>query len=168
MLMFAVLARERARLFRLLLLPFLFCYLTAHGSAASAASLNVKVKQLNPTSEAQQVTCVLDAKCLLPIDIQTGSTKETLTVEASFMAGGVQFKFQTPKGYLYAGLTPQADPQYPLYETIWHTAAGEAGTPSTTDITLFLPVVAFPVIAQATTSVEQSVAEIEITTEQQP
>ena len=110
MLMFAILARERARLLRFLLLPFLFCFLTSHASAASAASLNVKVRQVNPDGAVQQVTCTdKEFKCLLPIDIQTGATKETLTVHVLDVPGNVLFEFETPKGYLYAGEKTPAD-----------------------------------------------------------
>jgi hypothetical protein len=167
MLMFAVLARERGRLFRLLLLPFLFCFVTAHGSVASAASLNVKIRQLNPAGEAHQVTCVERKKCVLPIDIQTGTTKETLTVDISFVPGNVLFKFQTPKGYLYAGAKNPADKEHAIYETIW-TGGKARSTPSISEVSLFLPVVPNAMLAPISNTVQQPVADLEITTEETP
>jgi hypothetical protein len=167
MLMFAVLARERRCLFRLLLLAFLVCLATVNGSAASAASLNVKIRQLKPDGQTQQVTCIPNTKCVLPIDIQTGSTKETVTIGIDFVRGTVLARFQTPKGYLYAGNNPQADTKHPLYESIWHgaTAAGKA---SIADITLFLPLIPFPGVGMMLNAVQQPVAELEITTDPQP
>jgi len=167
MLMFAVLARERARLFRLLLLPFLFCVVTAHGSAASAASLNVKIRQLNPDSGIQQVTCTDNTKCLLPLDIQTGATKETLTVHVMFVPGNVLFEFETPKGYLYAGDKNPSDPQYAAYETIWTRGKAQSAT-SVSPVTLFLPLVQQAAVAPILSAVQQPVADLEITTEATP
>jgi hypothetical protein len=138
-----------------------------HCQAASAASLTVKIRQLHPDGQPQQITYIPKTKCLLPIDIQTGSTKETLTVGIDFVRGTVMARFQTPKGYLYAGNNPQADSKHPLYETIWHTAT-VAGKPSTADITLFLPLFPYPGVGMVLNAVQQPVAELEITTEPQP
>lgn len=166
MLMFAVLAR--GRLFRLLLSAFLFCFATVHGGAASAASLNVKVRQVNPDSAIQQVTCTdKEFKCLLPLDIQTGATKETLTVHVLFVPGNALFEFESPKGYLYAGDRPQADKDYPVYETIWHKAPVR-NKPSTHDVTLFLPLVPRAGGVPILTAAQQPVADLAITMEEAP
>jgi hypothetical protein len=174
MLMFAVLARERGRLFRLLLLPFLFAFASIHSGAASAASLTVKIRQLDPAGNVQQVTCAPNAKCLLPVDIQTKQgKKETLTLHVLFIPGGAMFEFQTPDGYLYAwDKKPGKDA---LYETLWHIAAA-ANNPATYDVTLFLPAV--PVapearilhVAQETAQKvsHAPVADLEITVEAAP
>lgn len=167
MLMFAVLARERGRLLRLLLLPFLLWSVMVHGSAASAASLNVKIRQVNPDSEIQQVTCTDNTKCVLPIDIQTGATKETLTVHVMFVPGNVLFKFETPKGYLYAGEKNPADAEHAAYETIWTRGKAQSAT-TISPVTLFLPLVAEAMMAPILSAVQQPVADLEITTEQQP
>jgi hypothetical protein len=161
MLMFAVLARERWRLFGPLSLPFLLCLVAVHGSAAFAASLNVKIRQVNPNGEIQQVTCSEKKKCVLPIDIQTGQAKETLTVGIGFVRGNVLLKFQTPKGYLYAGDKNPADKQNAMYETVWHEGV-TAGKPSTSNVTLFLPLVPEPVTASILDSPQQAVADLEI------
>ena len=140
MLMFAVLARERGCLFRHLLLPLLLCFVTAHGSAASAASLNVKIRQLNPAGEVQQITCAPDTKCLLPIAIQTKQgKKETLTALILFGPGNVLFQFQTPNGYLYAW-DKKSGGKDAVYETLWHNTA-PSNKASTNNVTLFLPAV---------------------------
>src|SRR5258708_18624169 len=102
-------ARRRGRIYRVLLLSLPFFLVSLHSEAAFSASLSVKIRQLNPDGQTQQVTCTPNTKCLLPIDIQTGSTKETLTVGIEFVRGTMLARFQTPKGYLYAGNTPQAD-----------------------------------------------------------
>ena len=174
MLMFAVLARERARLFRFLLLPFLLCVVTAHGSAASAASLTVKIRQLNAAGEVQQVTCAEKTKCVLPIDVQTKQgKKETLTALILFAPGVALFQFQTPDGFLYAW-DKKADNDA-VYETIWHEAA-PAGKPSTGDVTLFLPAVPIAVEAPilnvareaALKATHPAVADLEIAVEAAP
>lgn len=167
MLMFAVLARERGRLFRLLLLPFLFCFATAHISVASAASLNVKIRQLDPAGAVQQVTCAPNKKCVLPIDIQTGATKETLTVHVFFVPGNVLVEFQTPEGFLYAGDKNPADKQHSPYETIWHNASAR-NKPTTYHITLFTPFAPRAEGAPIINAVKQSVADLEITMEEAP
>jgi hypothetical protein len=167
MLMFAVLARERRRLFSLLLLTFLLCAVTAHGSPASAASLNVKIRQLNPNGTVQQVTCVPKTKCLLPIDIQTGSTKESVTVHVLYVPGNVLFEFETPKGFFYAGDTTPADKQNVVYEPRWHGVKPQT-TPTTTNVTLFLPLVPHVEVAPILNAVKQRVADVEIITEQGP
>jgi|SRR6185437_2467384 len=167
MLMFVVLARERGCLFRPLLLPFLFCFVMAHGSAASAASLNVKIRQVNPDSAIQQVTCAPNTKCLLPIDIKTGATKQTLTVHVLYVPGNVLFEFETPKGYLYAGDKNPADAEHAAYETIW-TRGKAQSTASISPVTLFLPPVPHAEVAPMLSAVQQSVADLEITTVQAP
>jgi len=172
MLMFAVLARERGRQFRLLLLPFLFCFATAHSSAASAASLNVKIRQVNPDSAVQQATCAEKQKCLLPIDIQSGATKETLTVNLNLIRGTVLAKFKTPKGYLYAGDKFSGDR---VYKTIWQRVLAP-GKASTEVVTLYLPAMPRPFEAPmldaahetALKIAHQVVATLEITTQPAP
>jgi hypothetical protein len=141
-----------------------------HSEAAFAASLNVKIRQLNPDGTVQQVTCTPTAKCLLPIDIQTKQGKKvTLTVHILFVPGGnALFKFETPDGYFYAGDKNPADKQNAIYEANWHGAAVKPA-PSTTDVTLFLPLTLHAEVGPTLrTSVEQPAADLEITTEQLP
>ena len=165
--MFAVLARERGRLFGLLLLPFLFCFVTSHINAAHAASLNVKIRQVNPDGATQQIICTDNTKCVLPLDIQTGATKETLTVHVLFVPGNVLFEFETPKGYLYAGEKTPADPQDVRYETIWTRGKAQSAK-SITPVTLFLPLVQQAAVAPILSTVQRPVADLEITTEAAP
>jgi hypothetical protein len=168
MLMFAVLARERSRRFRLLLLPFLFCFASAHSSAASAASLTVKIRQVNPDGAVQQATCADHKKCLLPVAIQTSSAqKETLSVSIEFVPGNVLLEFQSPKGYLYTGSKTPADKNHGFYEIIWHKAVAP-NKPVTSDITLFLPAVPHAEVAPMLNVAQQPVADLEITTEATP
>ena len=173
MLMFAVLARERGCLFRLLLMPFLFCFVMAHGSAASAASLNVKIRQLNPAGEVQQATCAVGTPCLVPVDIQTNQKKkETVNARIEFVPGNVLSEFKGPDGYLYAGDKADSDTQY---ETLWHAAVSPNKT-SIYDVTLFLPAVpnadAAPILnakyEAAHKTTHAAVADLEITMEQSP
>jgi hypothetical protein len=127
----------------------------------------VKIRQVNPDSAIQQVTCTDNTNCLLPIDIQTGTTKETLTVHVLFVPGNVLFEFETPKGYLYAGDKNPADAEHAAYETIW-TRAKAQSTASIAPVTLFLPLVPHAEVAPMLSAVQQSVADLEITTEQAP
>ncbi|MGC2223364.1 MAG: hypothetical protein WA624_13890 [Methylocella sp.] len=139
----------------------------SHAEAAGAASLNVKIRQLNPDGQAQQVTCGVNAKCPLSLDIQTGSTKETLTVDISFVPGNVLFTFETPKGFLYGGEKTPADPPHAIYETVWHRGVVE-GTPSTSNVTLFGPPVPKAFSAPMLSTVPQPVADLEVTLVQAP
>jgi hypothetical protein len=160
-------ARMRRRISRLLLLSLPFFLVSLHSEAAPSASLTVKIKQLNPGGAVQQVTCIPNAQCVLPVDIQIGASRETLKVGIDFVRGTVLARFQTPKGYLYAGNNPQADVRHPLYESIWHGAT-VAGKPSTANITLFLPLIRYPGVGMMLDAVQQPVAELEITMEPQP
>jgi len=145
----------------------LFLLVSLHSEAAFSASLTVKIRQLNPDGAVQQVTCAPKTKCLLPIDIQTGATKETLTVHVLFVPGNVLFEFETPKGFFYAGDTTPADSHNILYEPRWHGVKPQK-TPSTTNVTLFLPLVPHAEMAPILNAVKQRVGDLEIITEQAP
>jgi hypothetical protein len=159
-------ARNRGRKSRLLLLPLLLL-VSLHSQTAFSASLTVKIRQVNPDSETQQVTCTDNTKCVLPLDIQTGATKQTLTVHVLFVPGHVLFQFETPKGYLYAGDKTPADAQNAVYETIW-TRGKAQSTASVSPVTLFLPLVPQAALAPMLSAVQQPVADLEITTEAAP
>jgi hypothetical protein len=173
MLMFAVLARERRRLFRFLVLPLLFSVLAAHGSVASAATLNVKIRQLNPDGADQQVTCAEKQKCELPIDIQTGSTKQSLTVSILFATPRMLIRFQTPKANLYAGETTPDNKHF--YDAFWPRTLSQGKT-STENVTLYSLAGPTPIIApildadrEAGLKITHSaVATLEVTTQTVP
>jgi len=151
----------------LLLLSLLFLLVSLHSEAAFSASLAVKIRQVNPSRDVQQVTCTEHKKCVLPIDIQTGATKETLTVHVLFVPGNALVEFESPKGFLYAGDKSPADKQHATYETIWQPAKA-TNKLATSDITLFYPVVPFAAVAPILTAPQQAVADLEITTEETP
>ena len=159
-------ARGRGRNTGFLLLSGLFFLLVSlHSEAAFSASLTVKIRQVNPDSAIQEVNCAERAKCVLPIDIQTGTTKQTLTVHVHFVP--VLFEFETPKGFLYAGDKSPADKQNAVYQTIW--TKGKAQSKSTiSPVTLFLPLVPHAEVAPMLSAVQQPVADLEITTVQAP
>jgi hypothetical protein len=130
-------ARNRGRKSRRLLLPFLVLA-SLQSQTAFAASLTVKIRQVNPAGDVQQVTCASKTKCVLPIDIQTKQgKKETLTALILFAPGAALFQFQTPDGFLYAWDKKPGD-ENAVYETVWHEAV-PAKNPLTANITLFLP-----------------------------
>jgi hypothetical protein len=182
--------RRRGRIGNLLLLALLLAL--SHHSAAAVpatpvavpapaakvavpASLQVKIRQINPDSATREVTCAVKKKCLLPIEIKTSQAKtETLTVDISFVPGNVLFTFQTPEGYLYAG-DKNAGDKDSVYSTIWHKAPGRDKA-ATYNVTLFLPAVphAFaapilPLTHEAARGVtHQAVADLEFTTQQVP
>jgi hypothetical protein len=145
----------------------LFLSISLYSEAACSASLVVKIKQLNPEGGLQQVTCTDDQKCVLPVDIQTGQTKKTLTVGISFVPGNVLMTFATPDGFLYAGDTNPADTQHAIYETLWHRAVAQ-NEPSISDVTLFSPAVPNALLVPALSAVEKPVADLEITLETTP
>ena len=160
-------ARRRGRITSFWLLPVLLSLVSLQSEAAFSASLAVKIRQLNPAGEVQQATCTEHKKCVLPLEIQTGAQKETLTVHVLFVSGNVLFEFETPHGYVYAGEKNPADKQHTVYETIWRGAKAQ-NTPSTSDITLFLPLVPLAAIAPILKTPQQPVADMEITTEETP
>ena len=165
-------ARIRGRKSRFLLFPLLLLA-SLHSQAAfsaSTASLNVKIRQLNPDGQVQQVTCAEKQKCDLPIDIQTGSTKETLTVGLHFGRGMLLAEFKSARGYLYAA--SKLPDNHTIYEPIWHRAVTQ-GKASTEDVTLLLPAVPNAAMAPILDAAREaslkiahaSVATLEITTQ---
>jgi hypothetical protein len=164
---FQLATRRRGRNRCLRFLPVLFLLVSLHSEAASSASLSVKIRQLNPASEVQQVTCNEHKKCVLPIGIQTGATKQTLTVHVLFAPGNVLFEFETAKGFLYAGDKSPSDKQHAKYRAMWQPAQAQ-NTPASSNITLFLPSVSLAATARILTVPQQPVADLEITTEETP
>ena len=160
-------ARRRGRTVSLWLLSLFVLLVSLHSEAAFSASLTVKIRQVNPDSEVQQVTCTDNTKCVLPLDIQTGATKETLTVHVLFVPGNVLFEFETPKGYLYAGEKTPADVENAVYETIWTRGKAQSKA-SISPVTLFLPLVPLAALAPMLSAVQQPVVDLEITTEEAP
>jgi len=172
---FQLATRRRGRNPCFWLLPLLFSLLSLHSEAAFSASLNVKIRQLNPDSSPQQVTCAENTTCVLPIEIQTGSSKEKLTVDVSLKGNGARFRFQTPNGYLYAADTNPVDQQNALYMATWgRTKIGN--TASLYNLTLVRPAVPNAMTApwlsianEAAANVKhQIVANLELTAEIAP
>lgn len=157
-------ALNRGRYVSLLLLS-LFLFVSLHSEAAPSASLIVKIRQLNPDGAVQQIICTAKANCLLPVPIAVGAQRKTVTAKILFVPGSVMFAFETPDGFLYAR-DKNADPKIPYYKTMWAAALGP-NKPPTRDITLFLPAVSLA-LARVVKTVQQPVAELEITMEAAP
>jgi hypothetical protein len=144
-----------------------------HSEAAYSASLNVKIRQLTPDGAVQQVTCAEKQKCELPLDIQTGSTKQTLTVSVLFSAPRMMIRFQTPKGNLYAGETNPDNKHY--YESLLPRTVSQ-GKASTESVTLYslagpTPIMVMMVDADREAGLKithTAVATLEITTQTTP
>jgi hypothetical protein len=163
-------ARGHGRNKGFLLLSAVVSLISLHSQPALSASLAVTIRQLNPDSAIQQVTCAEKQKCLLPIDIETKQgKKETLTALILFAPGRALFQFQTTDGFLYAWDKKPGD-ENAVYETIWHELT-PAKKPLTGNVTLFLPAVSRAVGApilnvahEAAQKVDhQPVADLEIT-----
>ena len=159
-------ACRRGRTVSLWLLSLLFLLMSLHSEAAFSASLTVKIRQVNPDGAIQQVTCTDNTNCLLPLNIQTGTTSETVTVHLLFAPGNVLFDFETPKGYLYARDSKPSDPRA-FYRTLWHGSTAK-DNPSVNDVSLFLPLVARAQSTPLRATVDGPVADLEITTEALP
>jgi hypothetical protein len=136
-------ARRRGRTAAFLLLAVLFSFVSLYSEAAFSASLIVTIKKINPENGIQQVTCTARQKCVLPIAIQNGANKETITAHILFVPGSLLAKFQGPDGYYYAGDTGNTKE---FYEVTWRKS-GPRDKPETYDVTLFLPVVPHPEVA---------------------
>lgn len=139
-----------------------------HAQSAIAASLNVKIRQLNPAGETHAITCIQKKRCELPFTIKTAQAKnETLTVHVDFSEPTVLFEFRTPDGYLYAGDRNPVDKQNAIYQAIWHRLF-DKDKASTFNVTLFLPAVPNSITAMILNSVQEPVADLEITVEATP
>jgi len=169
---FQLTTRGRGRIPCFWLLPLLLLA-SLHSQAASSASLTVKVRQLNPDGAVQQVTCAEKQKCVLPVDIQTGPTKETLTISIHFAKGSLLAEFKNSKGYLYA--SSKLSDNSTSYEPIWHRPLTQGQT-ATDDVTLLLPAVPDASMAPILDAAREaklktahpSVATLEITTQPAP
>ncbi len=127
----------------------------------------MSVRQINPAGDVKQVTCQSRKKCVLPLDIQTGTTRQTLTVGISFVSGNLLVQFQTPKGFLYAGEKTPTDAKHPLYLATWPLAVPK-GKAATTQVTLSEPLVEAPITAPMVDKPGKAVADLEITVEAKP
>lgn len=139
-------------------------------SSAFAASLNVKVRQLNPAGASHAVLCVPNTKCLLPLDIRTASGKsETVTAEFSYSSKvpTLLAEFRTKQGYFYTGEKNPADRKTAFSETIWRGFYDKSKA-QTFNTTLFLPAVPNPVTAMILRTAQNPVADLEITVEVAP
>lgn len=155
------------RLRRILALSFFsFVFFTTfpvHAQEAAApAKISVTVQPANGT--AQNTTCDSKTyKCTLPVTVQTTSGKtETVTVTIYHVPGNTLFSFQTSDGFLYAGDKPQADPQYPVYRTLWG-GLSETTTPSAANITLYEPFVTNPASAPFLNAPGKAFADVQVT-----
>src|SRR5579883_2734497 len=158
---------------RILLLSISLLSVALFSESAFAASLTVKIRQVNPHGAAQQATCAENTKCPVEVNIHTGGKKEALTVNIHFVKDTLLAEFQTPTGFLYAVSTLSDNTAF--YETIWHRLLAD-DKPSTEDVTLYLPEVrsapAAPIlnVAQeaAAKASHQPVATLEITIQRGP
>ena len=167
----------RSRCALILLLTAFACFNAPSARAADAPkSIAVTVRQVNPAGDTKSVTCLQDTKCVLTIALAESnpSQKEDVTVQIEFSPGSLLLEFQTPRGYLYAGET-QSEATDNNYEVIWHRALDDDAK-LTENITLYLPVVAQPILAPILNVAEESaknkthpaVATVELTTQASP
>jgi len=127
----------------------------------------MSVRQINPAGDVQQITCASRKKCVLPFEIQTGTTKQTVTVGTSYVSGSFAMQFQTPKGFFYASDKIPTDTKHPLYMATWPVALPKAKA-ATTLITLFEPLVDSPITAPPLDKAGKAVADLEVTVEETP
>jgi len=166
-------ARRRGRYNGFFLLPAFFLLMSLHSEAAFSASLTVKVRQTNPDSAVQQVTCAEKQKCELPLDIQTGSTKQTLKASVQFAMPRMMIRFQTPKGPLFVDETNPDNKHF--YEAFLPRTLNE-GKASTEKVTLYslsgpTPIMVMMVDADREAGLKithTAVATLEITTQTAP
>jgi hypothetical protein len=147
-------------------------FISLHSAAAFSASLTVTIRQLNPDSAVQQVTCVDHQKCVLPLVINAGQpTTQSLNINIEYIPGDLLLEFQAPKGYFYADDTVDT---IGFYNTIWSKAV-PGDKPATYDVTLFQPLVPhmealiLSVAHEASLNIAHAaVANLEITTQPVP
>ncbi len=127
---------------------------------AAAASLTVAIRQVNPNSAVQTVSCdLLKPNCVLPFVINAGqSTQQSVSIHVVYYNGGLALNFQTPGGYFY---TDAAIGKMVLYSTLWSRPL-QSSTPY--QAALFQPLAPSLIGQGATSSAAHTpVAHLEIT-----
>ncbi len=139
-----------------------------HAQSASAASLNVKIRQVDPAGNLKTITCAPNKKCELPLDIKTKTKTETVTVGINFTPPhNILIAFQTPQGFLYAEEKDPGRQHFGKYQATWMGAElHEKPTPAI--VNLFEPYVPSPVLAPPLNTAKDHVADLEITVEAAP
>jgi hypothetical protein len=148
-------ARSRGRYFSLLLLSF-FLTVSLHSEAApaSAPSLTVKIRQINPASAVQQIVCASHQRCDLPIALNAAAPEvDALTISLTYAPDNLLARFKTAHVMLVAADKGDASGSR---SAIWHKHLPASG-PATYGITLYLPV------ASAGGPTYRPVADIELT-----
>jgi hypothetical protein len=122
---------------RLLLVLTAAIILQVLAGTAYAASLTVTVKQVNPNSAAQTVTCTLLQKnCDLPFVMNAGTaSQQSLNIHVAYFDGGLALNFQTVDGYFS---TANKVGNTTIYNTMWNRKF-QGSTPATFNIALFRP-----------------------------
>lgn len=129
--------------------------------AASAASLTVAVRQVNPDSAPQTVTCQLKSSCNLPFVINAGQpSAQSLNINIAYVSGRMAVTFQIESKYFYTGDT--GDTKNP-YNVLWiKEVSGNA--PASHQVTLFQPLSEGLIDRKPVWAIEHtSVANLEIT-----
>jgi len=144
-----------------------FVFSPFYAGAAYAASLTVAVKQVNPDSAVQTITCeLLKPGCDMSFVINAGQpTQQSLNIHVAFIKDGLALTFKTPDGFFY---TDQKVGDRVSYNTLWGTRFQDSSTPSTNQVTLFEPLAQrIPALFMGT-SQPTSIAKLEITATPNP
>lgn len=111
-----------------------------YAQSALADSLNVKIRQINPDSATEQVTCAYQQKCSLQLAINHDrATAQKLSVNIQYVPSMMIFQFEGKDGFFYSA---DQDIKDGVYNVFWPQMTPE-GT-STYRVTLFLPAVSHP------------------------
>jgi hypothetical protein len=143
-------ARRRGCKTIFLLFSLSVLLMCVNSEAAFSASLTVAIRQINPDSAPQKITCVYHQKCAIQLKINGGQT--TLDVNIQYIPSKMIFQFQSSEGYFY---TAPKGSQKGWYSVFW--AQNTPADSSTSGITLFRPTVSHPETARLL-SIEQETA----------
>ncbi len=142
--------------------------------AAAAASLTVKVGQVNPVSAVQQATCVYKEKCSLQLPINQGQADaQTLSIKIQYIPTKMIFQFEGKDGFFYSADEGIKDG---VYNVFWPQNTPDDSTTATYHVTLFGPTVLHPESAlmlrmtdeTARQAVHTPIATLEITATSNP
>lgn len=147
------------KLFHSLFLAVLAALVLSPG-AAYAASLKVAVRQVNPDSTTQTVTCeALKPGCVLPFVINAGqSTVQSLDIHVAYVHDKLVLTFQVDNKYFHAR---DAGGSTEPYNTLWFKAVS-GNAPATYKVTLFQPLSLGLFDPKAMNATHSSVATLEI------
>lgn len=137
----------------------------AFGDTAKAASLTVTIRQVNPNSAPQTVTCTLLQKnCDLSLVINAGTAaQQSVNVHVVYLDGGLALNFKSAGGYFSTASTIGTTI---VYTPLWSRRLQDGI--NTFSVALFQPLAPTPFRSVAPDANYTAVSSLEITATSSP